>query len=309
MFNKIMFATSGTPVCDSPAKIAFDLAEREDAELILFHVLGVPSRGFSLEVTDVRTGDREGLGDDYEAWVREELSNTYDNQLKQYGYKTRIQSAVGVPATEILRLARRESVDLIVMGANTRPDEGGGRHRSIMGNTMLEVAKRAKCPVLIINRPCNTCWNLFSNIIFCTDFSKAADAAFQFALKAAKDIGCPLYIFHALNLQSGDLGGKPTQTQIEAGLKEARERIQKRYVAQMGEFGMFEVECREGVPYVEILKYAREKEGDLVVMAHHSQDIPPEEAEIGSTLEEVVLRSSCPVASINHPDWAAADAR
>ena len=46
MFDKIMFATSGTPVCDSPAKIAFDLAEREDAELLLFHVLGVPSRGF-----------------------------------------------------------------------------------------------------------------------------------------------------------------------------------------------------------------------------------------------------------------------
>lgn len=304
MFNKIMFATSGSPVCDSPAKISFDLAEREDAELLLFHVLGVPSRGFSVEVTDVRTGDKEGLGDDYEAWVREELSNTYDNQLKLYGEKTRILTTVGVPATEILRMARKEDTDMIVMGANTRPEEGGGRYRNIMGNTMLTVSKRARCPVLIVNRPCNTCWNLFSSIVFCTDFSKAADHAFTFAYKVAKDIGCPLHIFHAVNLTSGDLGGKPTQEMIENEIEDARKAIQEKYLSQIDDdFKMVEVDVREGAPHVEILKYAREKEADLVVMAHHSRDVDPDEAEIGTTLEEVVLRSACPVASVNHPDW------
>ncbi len=303
MFDKIMFATSGSPVCDSPAKIAFDLAERNDSELMLFHVLGVPSRGFSVEVTDVRTGDKENLGEDYESWVKEELSNTYDNQLKLYGDKTRILTTVGVPATEILRLARKETTDLIVMGANTRPEEGGGRYRNIMGNTMLTVSKKARCPVLIVNRPCNTCWNLFSSIVFCTDFSKAADHAFTFAMKAAKDIGCPLHIFHAVNLTSGELGGKPTQGQIEEEIANAKKKIEEKYLSQLGDFKMVEVDVREGAPHVEILKYAREKEGDLIVMAHHSKDIPPEDAEIGTTLEEVVLRSACPVASVNHPDW------
>lgn len=303
MFDKIMFATSGSPVCDSPAKIAFDLAERNDSELMLFHVLGVPSRGFSVEVTDVRTGDKENLGEDYESWVKEELSNTYDNQLKLYGDKTRILTTVGVPATEILRLARKESTDLIVMGANTRPEEGGGRYRNIMGNTMLTVSKKARCPVLIVNRPCNTCWNLFSSIVFCTDFSKAADYAFTFAMQAAKDIGCPLHIFHTVNLTSGDLGGKPTQAQIEAEIEFAKKKIDEKYLSQLGDFKMFEVDVREGAPHVEILKYAREKEADLIVMAHHSKDVAPEDAEIGTTLEEVVLRSACPVASVNHPDW------
>ncbi|QJB54977.1 universal stress protein [Pseudodesulfovibrio sp. zrk46] len=301
MFDNILFATSGSPVCDSPAKIAFDLAEREDAELLLFHVLGVPSRGFSVEVTDVRTGDREDLGEDYEAWVREELSNTYDNQLKLYGEKTRIMTTVGVPSTEILRLARKESTDMIVMGANTRPEEGGGRYRAIMGNTMMTVAKRARCPVLIVNRPCNTCWNLFSSIVYCTDFSKAADYAFTFALKVAKDIGCPLHIFHSVNINA--LGGKPTQEEIEQEIAAAKKKIEEKYLSQVGDFNMVEVDVREGAPHVEILKYAREKEGDLIVMAHHSKDVPAEEAEIGTTLEEVVLRSACPVASVNHPDW------
>jgi nucleotide-binding universal stress UspA family protein len=37
-------------------------------------------------------------------------------------------------------------------------------------------------------------------------------------------------------------------------------------------------------------------------MAHHTRDIDPEQALLGSTVEQVVLRAACPVASVNHPD-------
>ena len=40
-------------------------------------------------------------------------------------------------------------------------------------------------------------------------------------------------------------------------------------------------------------------------MAHHAREVDPEEAELGSTVEQIVLRSSCPVASVNHPDKVA----
>jgi len=39
-------------------------------------------------------------------------------------------------------------------------------------------------------------------------------------------------------------------------------------------------------------------------MAHHTREIDPELALLGSTVEQVVLRSACPVASVNHPDKA-----
>ena len=61
----------------------------------------------------------------------------------------------------------------------------------------------------------------------------------------------------------------------------------------------YEIEIWEGIPYVEILKFAREKQGDLIVMAHHTRDIDPEEAQLGSTVEQVVLRAACPVARKN----------
>jgi hypothetical protein len=37
-------------------------------------------------------------------------------------------------------------------------------------------------------------------------------------------------------------------------------------------------------------------------MAHHTRDIDPDQAQLGSTVEQVVLRAACPVASVNHPD-------
>ena len=36
-----------------------------------------------------------------------------------------------------------------------------------------------------------------------------------------------------------------------------------------------------------------------------NENISPDEALLGTTVEQVVLRSACPVASVNHPDKVA----
>jgi nucleotide-binding universal stress UspA family protein len=73
----------------------------------------------------------------------------------------------------------------------------------------------------------------------------------------------------------------------------------------MDGFDNYEIEIWEGVPYVEILKFAREKDGDLIILAHHTKEIDPEKALLGSTVEQVVLRATQPVASVNRPDRVA----
>ncbi len=60
-----------------------------------------------------------------------------------------------------------------------------------------------------------------------------------------------------MNLQSGELGGKPTQAMIETEIEHARKMIEDKYLPQVGDFKMVEVDVREGIPHVEILKYAR----------------------------------------------------
>ena len=302
MFKKILFATTASPTCDNAAKVAFDLELKWDAKLIVFHVLGIPSRGYSPFVTDVRTGEIMEPDPDYIEWVKEEMKNTYDKLLAD-SENSEIAAAVGVPYREILRKARKENVDLIIMGAHTRQEDvGATRYRDIVGSTMQKVAKSARCPVVIINRPCTTCWKLFSNIVFGTDFSKAADYAYQWAYNLAKEVGAKLHLFHACDINTSAAGIVMGQAEIENQIQEAKAKMEARYISKMNGYDNYDIEVREGIPYIEILKLAREKTGDLIVMAHHTREIDPEKAALGSTVEQVVLRSACPVASVNHPD-------
>jgi nucleotide-binding universal stress UspA family protein len=305
MFKKILFATTASPTCDNAAKVAFDLELKWEAKLYVFHVFGLTGYGYSPFVTDSRTGEDVRETEDYQAWVIEEMKNTYAKQLED-APDIVLEATVGIPHTEILRKARNEKVDLIIMGAHTREEDVGvTRFRSVVGSTMQKVAQAARCPVVIISRPCTTCWRLFSNIVFGTDFSRASDSAFLFAFKLAKEVGAKLHLFHAIDIQFGGAGQTQPQQVIEQKVNEAREKIEKRYVSQMDGFDNYRIEIWEGVPYVEILKFAREKEGDLIVLAHHTKEIDPEKALLGSTVEQVVLRATQPVASVNRSDRVA----
>ena len=305
MFTKILFATTASPTCDNAAKVAFDLEMKWEAKLTVFHVLGIPTRGYSPFVTDVRTGELEQPDPDYIEWVKEEMKNTYGDLLKD-SKNVEIEAAVGIPHREILRMARKKEIDLIIMGSHTRQEDiGATRYRTVVGSTMQKVAKSARCPVVIVSRPCTTCWRLFSNIVFGTDFSKAADSAFMFASKLANEVGAKLHMFHACDITSTSAGQVLGQEEIEQLIENARNKMKKRYAAKMNGYDNFDIEVREGIPYIEILKFAREKMGDLIVMAHHTREIDPEEAVLGGTVEQVVLRSACPVASVNHPDKVA----
>ncbi len=308
MFKNILFATTASPTCDHAANVAFDLAKKYDSDLYAFHVFGIPTRGFSPFVTDIRTGEpEEAYDEDYTQWVIEEMKNTYAKQMAEVP-KSHLECVVGNPYREILRKARQVKADLIVMGSHTRQEDiGATRHRDTVGSTMQRVAKKARCPVMIISRPCVTCFWYFNNIVFNTDFSKAADSAFLFAYKAAKHIPCKLYLFHAVDLSTIRIGKTEGQEEIETKIREAREKMEERYVSKMEDFDNYEIEVWEGIPHVEILKYARAKSADLLVASHHTRDVDPEEALLGSTVEQVVLRSACPVASVNHPDMLGMD--
>jgi nucleotide-binding universal stress UspA family protein len=304
MFKKLLFATTASPVCDNAAKVAFDLEMKWEAKLLILHVMGVPGRSFSLQFTDVRTGEREDINPDYVEWVKEEMNNTYGKLLEDSNAD--IVTAIGDPYREILRLARKEDVDMIIMGAHSREEDvGATKHRSVAGSTMRKVAKAARCAVVVVNRPCTTCWRLFSNIVVGTDFSKASFSAFLWAFKLAREVGAKLHIFNAIDITAEGLTLPAGQTTIEQRVKEARRRIEQTYIPKLQGYDKVSMEVWEGIPYVEILKFARERQADLVVMAHHTREIDPEEAELGSTVEQVVLRAACPVASVTHPDKVA----
>jgi nucleotide-binding universal stress UspA family protein len=298
MFKKIMFATSATPACDHAARVAFNMAKRYGAHIDVFHVLGVPTRGFSQVVLDVKTKEKVVLDDEYQAWVKEEVKTYYTNQLKD-ALSAEIHVVIGVPHREILRYIRNAEPDLIVMGGSTGQDEESVYKQSMTGSTLQRVAKASPVPVLVVSRPAASFWGEISNVVFGTDFSKASDAAFKFALKVAREVDGDLHLFHALDISALHMGRILTQDEIESKIRDARQLIRGRYVPQMEGFKKFAIEVWEGLPYIEIVKYAREKQADLIVLAHHSQKRDEKDTRLGSNVEQVILRASCPVISIN----------
>ena len=271
------------------------MAKRYGAEVVVFNVMGVPTKAFSQVVNDVRTGEEIEVDDEYRAWVEEELKSTFEKQIESVEY-AKIVTTTGVPSREILRTARAEDADLIVMGASS--GDSSAYRKGYPGSTLQRVAKAARCPVMTVHRETASYWGGFGNIVFATDFSKQAESAFKFALSSAKELGCDLTLFHAL-----DISGKVLdQNAIEDKLIEVRSRIRETYGPLMGDFKDFDIEVWEGVPYVEIVKIARERSADLIVMAHHTRELDPERATIGSTMEQVILRAGCPVVSVSKPD-------
>jgi nucleotide-binding universal stress UspA family protein len=301
MFDKILFATSGSPECDSAARVAFDMARQYGAELILFHVLGIPGKGDSSLVIDTRTGEAVDADAEYLEGVAEELRTTYAKQLAGCP-KASVEIAVGVPSREILRIARAKDADMIVLCAPGQGNESGFYKRGVIGDTHRKVAKSAKCPVLTVGRPSASFWGGFSNIVFATDFSKASESAFQFAVTVAKAVDGELHLFNCVDLNHFQSAIALTQDGIETKLAEARRRLHHDYAVKLGDFKRYTSEVWEGTPYVEIVKFARERQADLIVLAHHSRDVDPDEKPFGSTLEQVIVRASCPVISVNRPD-------
>ncbi len=302
MFRKILFATTASPACDHAAAAAFNLARKYKARLIIFHVFGVPTRGHGPYIVDVKTGQEENLTDrEYTAWIREEIRNIYADDIKKT-QNLEIDCGVGVPYREILRKARAEDVDAIVMGSHTCMADGSTtKYRNVVGDTLQYVAKNARCPVFVISRPCTKCLWETSSIVCATDFSKASHAAFLFASSMAREIGCRLLIFHSVDITPKHFGILENQESIEKKVQAARNRIEREYLPLMQGIDKYEIHVWEGIPHVELLKFARETEANLLVMAHRKSESASDESPLGSMVEQVVLRASCPVVSVNRP--------
>jgi len=138
----------------------------------------------------------------------------------------------------------------------------------------------------------------FGKILFPTDFSESAENASRYALSLAKKYASKVYVIHVIEpfTYTTEFG-----LDFSAQLKEMEASARRLLddVAASIKKNNLDVESVliTGEPFVEIIKYARKEQVDLIVMATHGRS-GIEHMLMGSVAEKVVRKSPCPVLTI-----------
>jgi nucleotide-binding universal stress UspA family protein len=289
MFEKVLTTTDMLDACDAAVVTALEIAKQNQGRLFVMHVLE-PSYfhecGPRESVKDSRTGKEIAASPQYYDTIKEELDKKCAGILQPYG-NYEINIAYGKPSIEIRRWARKIEADLIVLGPHAGKAEEEEELIGLpIGNTVEDVIMHVTTPVMIVNRFIPKERLNFKKIMVCVDFSKSCAYAFQLATKLARKFSSKLYLFHML-----------AEPEAEREIKEKLLEFCKMPEGMEPEYSIWEGK----LPHSGILKYAHEKDVDLIVMGSHTRE-KSERWYVGSAVEQVSAQSFCPVAVITHPD-------
>jgi len=146
---------------------------------------------------------------------------------------------------------------------------------------------------------------MFKKILFCTDFSENSDYAFAYALNLARTYNATLLILHVIIERASYYWSTPKGVDelVAKQTERVKQEINTRYLGKAEGFKNYEILARvadEGRAFYEIIQAAREESADLIVMGTHGRT-GFDHLILGSTAENVVRKSPCPVLTVRLP--------
>lgn len=154
--------------------------------------------------------------------------------------------------------------------------------------------------------PCGTGPSIaLKSLLVPTDFSEASECALRYGRALAHAFGASLHVVHVIeDLVATAWAAEVYVTSLPALReeieKDAQERLARLLDADERERLHARVVLLNGNPFVEILRYARAHEIDLIVLGTHGRG-PVAHMLLGSVAEKVVRKATCPVLAVRHP--------
>ncbi len=138
----------------------------------------------------------------------------------------------------------------------------------------------------------------FKRILFCTDFSESADAAFEFAVDAVvRRPGATLYVLHVVHEADAQFW-RSYLAEVENVEEESRQAIQRKIeescLARLPRGIQCQVEIRDGADAPTILEFARSLRIDLIIIGRHGHG-GVSKTLFGGVAEKIVRKADCPV--------------
>jgi len=149
-FSKILVGTDFSDDSSFALDYAEEVARKFAAEIIVVHVdqpltpvMMTPELGPSMDL-----GVMDRIAEEQRLLAQRELDKIV-LRLRDGGLKARSLLKVGSPFVEVVRAARNEGADLIVIGTHGRT----GLAHVLMGSVAERVVRKASCPVLTVRHP------------------------------------------------------------------------------------------------------------------------------------------------------------
>ena len=143
--KSILFPTDFSEGSSQALQYAVDMSKRYGAKLYLVHIIYDVVKATGWYVPHISTDQmykviEEGAKKELERFGIEEL-----REVKDLERSVRL----GVPHEEIINFAKKNRIDIIIMGTHGRK----GIDRMLFGSTAAQVVRYAPCPVLTVRLP------------------------------------------------------------------------------------------------------------------------------------------------------------
>ncbi len=265
MFNKILFCSDGSEGALKATRMGALIAQRFYSAVLLIHTYDPtintypPFGGGDWEFTS-----GQGILDADPEKMRRDLAEHTGKILQQAGLEYRTLLECGPPVEAITRVAKEQSVDLIVLG-----DRGVGDVATfLLGSVSEGVLHRAHCPVLIVRGDLPT---PLRHVLLASDGSEDACQAAGAAIQVAQKFGASLRVLNMLDSASVPSSLSPyLNVDSETPYTRAEHLLAKISADVSAEALGTGVACsfhqETGNPAVIIAAFAKRQEIDLIVL-------------------------------------------
>lgn len=289
-FQKILFPTDFSSCANQALPYALHWASSFDGDLYMLHAIIL--HGYQpLHGVEGFPGE-DDIYEVYRSQAEEEMKRL---EAAHPAVVKQVQRRGVAAAPVILEYASETGIDLIVMATHGRR----GPRRLLVGSVTEEVIRKASCPVLTmkageeereVGDP--------QRILVPLDFSAGCRRALRTAASLAKRFGAALDLLHVVEQPPYPVfyeavGGFANL--YPPGLEAESRKHLEALAAECGaETGSASIQVRTGIPGEEILRFATERESDLIVVPTHGLT-GVAYALLGSVTEKIVRRAECPV--------------
>lgn len=143
--KRILVPTDFSESAHHALRYAVSLAQEFHSEIGLLHVVEDVAVGYASDLFPVPMAE---VFHEISAIAKKELAALVA-EVRSHGIEAREHVVQGKPSTEIVRIAREDAVDMIIMGTHGR----GVLDHALFGSTTERVVRKAPCPVLTCRLP------------------------------------------------------------------------------------------------------------------------------------------------------------